>query len=483
MVPLLFNEEDVTMLWIPIDRSLDIPLIRQVYQLIRERILNGNLQSGEKLPSTRALSTELKVSRNVILEAYDQLLAEGFVVSRMGSGTFVAEGTFLEQQKKIPSFHSLNWGEDKNKENDMISFRSGIPALDLFPRKTWAKLSYTIWNDIASSTFGYDIPEGRPELRQVLSRYLLKTRGVDCHPEQIVITSGATQALTLVSKLLLSPDDLVIMEDPITNDIQTIFKTTDSILYPIPVDEYGMKTSLLPVNKNPKLVFITPSHQFPLGGTLPIQRRIQLINYSRKTNCYLVEDDYDSEFRYEGPPVSSLQGLDPEHVLYIGSFSKILSPALRMGYLILPSHLIEKCRKLKWFSDLHTPSLDQLILARFIGEGYLERHITKMKKIYKDRRNFLIHCLEITFSNKVNIFGYSTGLHLIVELSEFHFSKELLEWIEQFGVKVYPVEDHTIEKEKYTNRIILGFGHLKKEEIKKGVIRLHKAIDNFKLKN
>ncbi|MGG3889664.1 PLP-dependent aminotransferase family protein [Metabacillus fastidiosus] len=471
------------MLWIPIDRSLDIPLIKQIYQQIRKQILSGDLQSGEKLPSTRELSSELKVSRNVILEAYDQLLAEGFLISRIGSGTFVAKGTFLEQQKKTPSFHSLNWGEDKNKDDNIINFRSGIPALDLFPRKIWAKLSHTIWNDIAPSTFGYDIPEGRLELRQVLSRYLLKTRGVDCHPEQIVITSGATQALTLVSKLLLSPDDQVFMEDPITNDIQTIFKTSGSSLYPIPVDEYGMKTSLLPVNKNPKFVFITPSHQFPLGGTLPIQRRIQLINYSRKTNCYLVEDDYDSEFRYEGSPISSLQGLDPDRVLYIGSFSKILTPALRMGYLILPSQLIEKCRKLKWFSDLHTPSLDQLILARFIDEGYLERHIMKMKKIYKSRRNFLIHCLKTTFSNKVNIFGYSTGLHLIVEFNESHFSKELLEWIEQFRVKVYPVEDHTIEKGKHHNRIILGYGHLKNEEIKEGVTRLDKAIYNFKYNN
>lgn len=419
----------------------------------------------------------------MILEAYDQLLAEGFLVAKRGAGTFVAEGTFLEQQNKTPSFHSVNWSEDKNKDDNIINFRSGIPALDLFPRKTWARLSHTIWNDIAPSIFGYDIPEGRPELRQVLSRYLLKTRGVDCHPEQIVITSGATQAMTLVSKLLLSPDDTVIMEDPITNDIQTIFKTSGALLYPIPVDECGMKTSLLPLNNYPKFIFVTPSHQFPLGGTLPIQRRIQLINYSRRTNCYLVEDDYDSEFRYEGPPVSSLQGLDSDRVLYSGSFSKILSPALRMGYLILPSQLIEKCRKLKWFSDLHTPSLEQLILARFIDEGYLERHIMKMKKMYKKRRNFLIHCLKTTFLDKVNIFGYSTGLHLIVELNESHFSKELLEWIERFGVKVYPVEDHTIEKGKHHNRIILGYGHLKKEEIKEGVTRLHKAIYNLKSKN
>jgi len=479
MVPLLFIEgENVNMLWIPIDRSLDIPLFRQVYLQIREQILNGDLQSEEKLPSTRELSSELNVSRNVILEAYDQLLAEGFLVAKRGAGTFVAEGAFLEQHKKAPLFH---WSEDENNEDHIINFRSGIPSLDLFPRKTWAKLSHSTWNEASPSTFGYDLPEGRQELRQVLSRYLLKTRGVDCHPEQIVITSGATQALTLVSKLLLSPDDTVIMEDPITNDIQTIFKTSGALLYPIPVDEYGMKTSLLPLNNIPRFIFVTPSHQFPLGGTLPIQRRIQLINYSRKTNCYLVEDDYDSEFRYEGPPVSSLQGLEPERVLYIGSFSKILSPALRMGYLILPSHLIEKCRSLKWFSDLHTPSLNQLILARFIDDGYLERHISKMKKIYKSRRNFLIHCLKTTFSNKVNIIGYSTGLHLIVEITDSHFSKELIGEIEQIGVKVYPVEDHTIKKGKHLNRIIIGYGHLKNEEIKEGVRRLHQAIYNTKI--
>ncbi|MFV0941191.1 PLP-dependent aminotransferase family protein [Bacillus thuringiensis] len=464
------------MLWIPIDRSLDISLIRQVYHQIREQILNGELQSGEKLPATRELSSELGVSRNVILEAYDQLFSEGFLVTRQGAGTFIAEGAYLEQRKKSTLIDSLHWCEESNKESNIINFRSGIPALDLFPRKGWAKLSHTIWNETHPSTFGYDIPQGRPELRKVLSRYLLKTRGVFCHPEQLVITSGATQALTLVSKLLLSSGDEVLIEDPITNDIQTIFKNSGAFLSPIPVDDNGMNTSLLPANKNPKFIFITPSHQFPLGGTLPIQRRVQLVNYSRKTNCYLIEDDYDSEFRYEGSPVSSLQGLDPERVIYIGSFSKILSPSLRMGYLVLPSHLVEKCRRVKWFSDLHTPSLNQLILAKFIAEGYLERHIMKMKKIYKNRRDFLIQQLQSAFSNTINIFGYSTGLHLIVKFNQVQFTKELLEKIQQLGVKVYPVEDHAIEKGKHHNRIIIGYGHLTTEEIKEGVSRLQRAI-------
>ncbi|WP_285397195.1 PLP-dependent aminotransferase family protein [Lysinibacillus sp. fls2-241-R2A-57] len=460
------------MLWIPIDHSSDIPLNRQVYQQIREKILNGHLQAGERLASTRELSVELKVSRNVILEAYDQLLAEGFLIARRGSGTFVAEGAFLTQHE-TPFLYEV---DEKKVKNHIINFRSGIPALDLFPRKTWAKLSHQLWNDIESTNFGYDFPEGRLELRQTLAHYLLRTRGVNCHPEQIVITSGATQALTLVSRLLLSPKDIAIIEDPITNDIQTIFKSSGASLYPIPVDEYGMKTALIPENLHPKFVFLTPSHQFPLGGTLPIQRRIQLINFARRNNCFLVEDDYDSEFRYEGPPVSSLQGLDLERVLYIGSFSKILSPALRIGYIVLPTHLIEKCRQLKWFTDLHTQSLDQLILARFIKEGYLERHIAKMKKFYKNQRDFLIQCLQTTFSNKVKVLGYSTGMHLIVELEDIHFSKEVLFKIEQLGVKVYPVEDHSIEKGRHNNRIILGYGHLKKNEIEEGVTILFQAV-------
>ncbi|MFJ7186139.1 MocR-like pyridoxine biosynthesis transcription factor PdxR [Lysinibacillus xylanilyticus] len=461
------------MLWIPIDRSSDIPLNRQVYQQIREKILNGHLQAGEKLPSTRELSAELQVSRNVILDTYDQLLAEGFLLARRGSGTFVAEGAFLTQHDSSFLLHEVS---EKKPKNNIINFRSGIPALDLFPRKTWAKLSHQLWSDIESTNFGYDSPEGRLELRQTLTHYLLRTRGVNCQPEQIVITSGATQAMTLVSRLLLTPKDTAIMEDPITNDIQTIFKSSGAFIYPIPVDEDGMKTDLLPENLHPKFIFLTPSHQFPLGSTLPIQRRIKLINFARRNNCFLVEDDYDSEFRYEGSPVSSLQGLDSERVLYIGSFSKILSPALRIGYIVLPTHLIEKCRQLKWFTDLHTPSLDQLILAYFIKEGYLERHIAKMKKFYKSQRDFLIQCLHTTFSNKVKVLGYSTGMHLIVELEDVHFSKELLLQIEQFGVKVYPVEDHTIEKEKYTNRIILGYGHLKKNEIEEGVTRLFQAV-------
>ncbi|MBU7320483.1 PLP-dependent aminotransferase family protein [Paenibacillus oleatilyticus] len=464
------------MLWIPIDRSLDMPLIGQVYGQIRDRILKGELPSGEKLPSTRELSGELKVSRNVVLEAYDQLLAEGFLISRRGSGTFVAEGAYLEQRRRVTEAIAPSAYDNLPRGEGIVNFRSGIPALDRFPRRIWAQLSSAVWNEASSAVLGYDAPEGRPELRHVLARYLLKSRGVHCHPDQLVITSGATQALSLVSKLLLSPGDEVIMEDPITCDIQAMFQAQGASIRFVPVDEYGMQTALLPKASSPKFAFVTPSHQYPLGGALPIQRRIQLIQFARTHDCYLVEDDYDSEFRYEGPPVSSLQGLEPDRVLYIGSFSKILSPALRMGYLILPMPLVESCRRLKWYADLHKPSMDQLILARFMEGGYLERHIAKMKKLYKSRRDCLIECLRSAFPGQVNIIGDSTGLHLVAEFPGRRFDKEAVREIERWGVKVYLVEEHANDKEAHRSRLILGYGHLPKEDIQEGITRLSRAL-------
>lgn len=237
-----------------------------------------------------------------------------------------------------------------------------------------------------------------------------------------------------------------------------------------------MKTELISKGKKPSFVFVTPSHQFPLGGILPIQRRLQLIQLARTSECYIVEDDYDSEFRYNETPISSLQGLDPSKVIYIGTFSKNLSPALRLGYLILPFQLVERCRSLKCFTDLYTPSLEQLVLARFIEEGHLERHIRKMKKIYQKRRETLIKSLNLYFNDRVNILGDATGLHLIGEFIDINFSDEVVNKILEHGARVYPVELHTIKKEIHLNKIIMGYGNLTHEEIKEGIKRLRMAL-------
>lgn len=239
-----------------------------------------------------------------------------------------------------------------------------------------------------------------------------------------------------------------------------------------------MVTTQIPTEIKPAFIFVTPSHQFPMGGTLPIQRRIHLIEFARKVGSYIIEDDYDSEFRYEGPAVSSLQGLDPKRTIYIGTFSKILSPALRLGYLILPPSLIERGRRLKYFSDLHTPSIEQLSLALFIKEGYLEKHIFRMRKIYRKRRDFLKEQLCKKFGDRVRIHGDSTGLHLVAEFDEIYFTDSLLSKIYGNGVKVYPVELHTINKGFYTNQIILGFGYLNEAQIKEGITKLEMSVNN-----
>jgi len=464
------------MLYVTIDRGKSLPLIRQLYTQLRSKILQGELHAGEKLPSTRKLSEELCISRNVILEAYEQLLAEGYIEGRRGSGYYVAAGMYLEQQARQEASLMFSTDEDEAESSDsrIIDFRSGVPALEHFPRAVWGKIVQRVCQEAPLSALGYNRPEGRLELRRILSRYLYRTRGVQCEPDQIVMTSGATQALTLIAKVLLRPGCRVLIEDPITQDIQTIFSATGASLDPVPTDTWGLQTEQLPdpAGSRPSFVFVTPSHQFPLGGTLPIQRRLQLIQYARQAGCYIVEDDYDSEFRYDSPPISSLQGLDPQRVIYVGSFSKILSPGLRLGYLILPPELVQRYQEAKWFSDLHTPSLDQLALGLFIEEGHLEKYVNRVKKLYKKRRKCLVDTLQQAFADRVSIWGASAGLHIVAAFAGIRFTPELLAQIEACGVQLYPVEDHTIVKGRHQEKVIIGYGNLSETEILMGVARL-----------
>ncbi len=467
----------MALLWIPVDRSQGTSFIRQIYDQIRLSIVRGDLRAGEQLPSTRQLTRDLSVSRIIIVEVYEQLLAEGYLESRPGSGTYVAEGAYLEatQREHVPSVQTL--ADPRTENRSVIDFRAGLPALDLFPSKRWGQLGMRVCIESSPSAFGYGHPEGCAELRIALARSLAKTRRVRCHPDQLVITAGAAQALSLVVRLLLSPGEEVIIEDPGTYDVQRIFSAAGATLSPIPVDEDGMQTALLPPEKHPAFVYVTPSHQFPLGGLLPIQRRIQLIQFARTAGCSIVEDDYDSEFRYSGTPVSSLQELEPDRVIYVGTLSKSLSPALRLGYAVLPLSLVERCRRLKQLTDLHSPVMEQLTLARFIEEGYLERHILKMKKIYRKRREALITALTTTFPHSLRVSGDATGLHLIAEFYGRAFTEQTLADLESAGVRLYPVERHAIRKGYHLGKVILGYGNLTQGEIEEGVKRMKTVLD------
>jgi GntR family transcriptional regulator/MocR family aminotransferase len=464
-------------MWVPVEKNSQLSLVKQIYQQIRNGILCGILHPDEKLPSTRDLAGDLRVSRNVVLEAYELLVAEGYLYSLPNSGTYVADGAYLESVLPVSTGTLTDSLPDSARE-DRIDFRSGIPALDLLPRQKWARICQEVILDAPADDFSYGFIEGDARLKNAIYRYATKTRGIVCEPDRIIITNGSFQSFFLLAKTLLQPGLPYIIEDPFHLKIQSVLASTGGVPVPVPVDEAGMQTHLLPEDCNPVLIIVTPSHQYPLGGAMPIQRRIELIQYARAKNCLIIEDDYDSEFRYEGAPVSSLQGLDPERVVYVSSFSKTLFPGLRLGYMIPPWGRWWKVIRSKSLSDSHTHTLEQLALARFIAEGWLERHISRMRKTYLRRRNRLIHSLEAAFGERAVILGRSTGLHLVAAFNDIRFTEELVERIGAYGINVVPVTAHAVVKGGHSDKLILGYSNLTTEQIETGVRRLAEALRN-----
>lgn len=462
-------------MWITVDKDKSVPLTRQIYDKIKHLILEGNLSAGEKLPSSRTLSKELAVSRNTILEAYNQLMAEGFLQGNHGSGTVVAEGiskySIPMYATPIPSHEPTS-----SNRNKLIDFRSGVPNLTLFPKKEWGKLYQITCEDLPGCAFGYQSPAGVLALRQRISAYLLRTRGLTCDAKNIMIVSGSTQGLSLVSKLLYKKDKEVLIEEPTHPGLLRVISEMGFSMEGICVDDCGLNTALLKPSNNTSFIYTTPSHQYPLGGILPIQRRLELVQYAISNNCYIVEDDYDSEFRFEGQPVSSLYELNPQKVIYIGTFSKILSPAIRLGYLILPDNLVAPYLEHKQYSDVHTESISQYVLAKFIEDGNLEKHIWKMKKEYGKKRQHLIDELTYYFSDHYEIKGHAAGLHIVVAFPAITFTKELLDKILLHNVKIYPIEHYEFQNRgNHKHEVLLGYAHLQLSQISEGI----KSLSHF----
>lgn len=464
-------------MWIDLDRNAAAPLVTQLYGAIRSQILDGTLAPGRRLPASRHLAASLRISRNVALEAYDLLLAEGFVTARRGSGTFVAAGaTFPGAGEKPPppAVAPLHMGYDSPP--GVINFRPGTPDLGMFPSRLWLAMVREVLALPPQKTLAYDHPEGRGELRQAICDAVVARRQVVCHPEQVVITGGTTQAINIVCRLLLGQRREVIIEDPITRDIRSIIASHGGRLHPLAVDGEGLRTELLPEHLAPAFVYTTPSHQFPCGAVMPIQRRIELLNYATRSGAYLVEDDYDSEFRYEGPPLGALHGLHPERVVYIGTFSKTLSPALRLGYLILPASLVEQGRSHKWHSDLHNEVISQLALARFIDQGHYLRHLRRMRAHYRQRRDETVATLTDLFGDEVDILGSSAGLHLVARFPGRTFTGEFFAAMEKRGVRLYAVAAHAIDPETRQDELLLGYGNLDPTDIRRGLERLADSL-------
>lgn len=463
-------------MYIDIDKTSKTPMTRQLYNSLRAMIISKQLESGYRLPSSRKLASELSVSRVVILDAYEQLIAEGFLETSVGSGTYVSKLNYLSklQMDQYNQTDSSYMAEDQTglihePEDNIVDFRTGLPDLALFPIDKWGQLYKRICQDISSYQLDYYQAMGSYKLRVELLRYLNRSRGIIAKPEQMLITTGAAQAFTLLSRLLLNKSETVLVEDPINKDIYSMLISTGANVISIPVDEHGIDTAQFPTQKIGKLVFTTPSHQFPMGGILSMQRRLELIQYVKDSGGYIIEDDYDSAFRFKGGPISALHSIAHEQVIYIGTFSKILFPALRIGYIILPNNLVEGFTRLKYLEDLHTPILEQLTLASFIRDGYLEKHIKLCKKVYQKKNQHLQDELIRLFGHSVQILGVAAGIHLVVVFKNTTITTAMYEAFSKQGVKITPIECHTKYPSQHTQQLMLGYGHLSLEDITKGV--------------
>ncbi|MGD1856513.1 MAG: PLP-dependent aminotransferase family protein [Leptolyngbyaceae cyanobacterium] len=476
-----------------IDSSLSEPLHHQVYSQLRRAILCGRLRSGQRLPASRSLAKSLGLSRTTVTQGYDQLISEGYLQTRPGAGTYVCDwlpeillateavdrqtqsaadialSSYGQRVHQLPLQHFQNSFE--------ISFRYGHPALDLFPLELWRKLlskhcrATNKWLNYTDESLGYQ------PLREAIADYLKRARAVRCTADQVLITNGSQQALSLITQLLVNLHDSVAIEEPGYRGARHIFRASGAKLLPIGVDSAGLKVDQL-VNQYeiPRLVYVTPSHQFPTGALLSLPRRLALLQWAHKTGALIVEDDYDSEYRYGGRPIPSLQGLDTHtSVLYVGTFSKVMFPSIRLGYLVLPESLAPVFGKAKWLADRQPPTLSQYALAEFIAAGHLERHIRKMRLCYEQRRNVLVQSLYKHFGETVEILGDSAGLHIMAKLPLKMSDDTAVAKAAAVGVEICSAQVQ-YETPRDTGAFVFGYTAINETQIKAGIHRIATAF-------
>jgi GntR family transcriptional regulator/MocR family aminotransferase len=474
-----------------INKDNAVPLYLQIYDHLRQQILQGKLLPGAKLPPSRNLAKQLGVARLTVTEAYSQLKAEGFIISRTGAGTFVSESLPLAAPTKSPQpvshLPALSaWGnrvmgmrqreERPLTQRPTIDFGFGRAFHHIFPYDIWRKLlaRYLSTDDAMLSRYGS--VAGFYPLRQALAHYLGRLRGVVCQPEQVVIVSGAQQALDILARLLLEPGDEVLMETPGYVDAYTIFHAYGAQVTHLPVDDAGFPVEKISAASLAKLLFVTPSNQFPRGGTMPLARRMMLLNWANTHNAYIIEDDYDGELRYDGRPLSALQGLDKDgRVIYLGTFSKVLFPALRMGYVVLPSSLVKPFVQAKRLVDRGAPTLTQAAISDFINEGHFERHLRHLRIAYGKRRDILIQALNTHLPDSITYSETPAGLHVMLFLPKGVEETAVIHQASQAGVGVYPGARYHLQQPAPPS-ILLGFSGLAEADIEEGVRRLAKII-------
>lgn len=493
--------EELPLVGFQLDLDSDTPLYKQLYNLIREAILSRRLKGNQKLPGTRTLSRELKISRNTVVLAFEQLMIEGYITGKIGAGTYVTND-IPDNLLKSKEIGSKNKNKIKFSKSDLgkkfdppeliyrnisydeiVPFQNGLPSLEDFPFNEWLKIINKPGTIIPHTQFGYQDSTGYKPLRNAISNYLTTYRAVNCVPEQIIVINGSQQGLDLISRVMLDENKNVMIEDPgYFGTRASVFKAKAKV-HPVPVDKEGIDIDYAYRHyPKPDFIYTTPSHQFPLGAIMSISRRLKLLEYAERNDAWIIEDDYDSEFRYTGSPLPSLQGMDKfNRVIYIGTFSKVLFPGLRLGYLVLPSEeMVKPFAVVKSITDRQSPILDQIVLSKFIEEGYFTKHIRKMRMLYKERQDFLIAELYKETGSKLKFKASDAGMHMVVWLPKNFNDKKISALAKENNLIVYPLSDYVL-KFKQKPGLILGYTGFDKSKLKAGVKILSKIINSSKI--
>lgn len=400
-----------------LDRQASMSLQDQIVAYFRDAALSGRLPAGTRLPSSRELARDQGLARITVVQAYDRLVAEGYVLGRVGAGMYVAEGVATIAPRAVPGTPVS--GSPTAPTAPPMPLAVGIPALDQFPWADWAKAGMAAQRGRPAHLLAYGHPSGTAELRAAIADYVAVARGIACTPGQVIIVSGAQQGIDLVARTLLSPGDAVWFEEPGYVAGRSALAAAGLEIVPVPVDGDGMDVAAgLAARPGARLALVAPTHQYPLGATLSLGRRLALLDWAEGANAWVLEDDYDGEYRYGGRPLTPLHTLDGgRRVLYLGTFSKVLAPGLRLGYLIVPPALADRFANAKWMQDRGAPGLTQQILARFITQGRLAAHVRRMRPLYRARRQALMAALAEHAADVLNAAGNpEAGLHLVTRL-------------------------------------------------------------------
>lgn len=481
-----------------INQESKVPIFKQLETQLRESIWQNTLKPGERLPSTRVLAKQLNIARNTVINTYEQLIAEGLLISNKGDGTRIADNIENEktpqkrqEQAALSPEAIINFSQRYNnhalphkraliENTSALPFRSQITDTTSFPFKTWARLTNQHLKSASSNWISQTESQGYQPLRSAISDYLGVIRGIQADHQDISITAGAQQGIELLVRLLINPGDYVVFEDPGYTSAMTVFEMYGAKIISIPVDEFGFNVELLSSLKvKIKMVYTTPISHFPLSVCLSQTRRKLLIQWAQNNNVLIIEDDYNGEYRYCGRPLSTLyEQCNSNHVIYMGSFSKLLFSGLRIGFLVTPRHLVEPLKKLRWLIDRHSPLLEQAVLTDFINDGHLSRHLRKMRVTYSLRQQFLLEAANTHLNHILNVPALEGGLHLIGWLQKGVQEKKLLNASKKANVELIPTSLYQrlpIEKPS----VIMGFASYSEEQLLNSVLALKKSYDEL----